>query len=53
MLDDRVAIVLPVILTREVDEYLATLRSEPDEVLAEMEAEAAAGLDPGRAPGDG
>jgi predicted O-methyltransferase YrrM len=35
-----VAIVLPVILTREVDEYLATLRSEPDEVLAEMEAEA-------------
>lgn len=31
---------LPVILTREVDEYLATLRSEPDEVLAEMEAEA-------------
>lgn len=40
MLDGRVAIVLPVILTREVDEYLATLRSEPDEVLAEMEAEA-------------
>jgi predicted O-methyltransferase YrrM len=35
-----VAIVLPVILTREVDEYLATLRSKPDEVLAEMEAEA-------------
>lgn len=31
---------LPVILTREVDEYLATLRSKPDEVLAEMEAEA-------------
>jgi predicted O-methyltransferase YrrM len=40
VLDDRVAIVLPVILTKEVDEYLATLRSEPDEVLAEMEAEA-------------
>jgi predicted O-methyltransferase YrrM len=35
-----VAIVLPVILTREVDEYLATLRRAPDEVLAEMEAEA-------------
>jgi predicted O-methyltransferase YrrM len=35
-----VAIVLPVILTREVDEYLAKLRREPDEVLAEMEAEA-------------
>ena len=31
---------LPVILTKEVDEYLATLRREPDEVLAEMEAEA-------------
>ena len=31
---------LPVILTREVDEYLATLRRAPDEVLAEMEAEA-------------
>jgi predicted O-methyltransferase YrrM len=35
-----VAIVLPVILTKEVDEYLATLRREPDEVLAEMEAQA-------------
>jgi predicted O-methyltransferase YrrM len=35
-----VAIVLPVILTKEVDEYLAKLRREPDEVLAEMEAEA-------------
>jgi len=32
--------VLPVILTKEVDEYLAKLRREPDEVLAEMEAEA-------------
>ncbi len=31
---------LPVILTKEVDEYLAKLRREPDEVLAEMEAEA-------------
>lgn len=31
---------LPVILTKEVDEYLATLRREPDEVLAEMEAQA-------------
>ena len=31
---------LPVILTREVDEYLAKLRREPDDVLAEMEAEA-------------
>jgi predicted O-methyltransferase YrrM len=35
-----VAIVLPVILTKEVDEYLATLHREPDEVLAEMEAQA-------------
>jgi caffeoyl-CoA O-methyltransferase len=35
-----VAIVLPVIHTKEVDEYLATLRREPDEVLAEMEAQA-------------
>jgi predicted O-methyltransferase YrrM len=35
-----VAIVLPVILTKAVDEYLATLRGEPDEVLAEMEAQA-------------
>jgi predicted O-methyltransferase YrrM len=35
-----VAIVLPVILTKEVDEYLATLRREPDDVLAEMEAQA-------------
>jgi predicted O-methyltransferase YrrM len=35
-----VAIVLPVILTDAVDSYLATLRSEPDEVLAEMEAQA-------------
>jgi predicted O-methyltransferase YrrM len=35
-----VAIVLPVILTKEVAEYLATLRREPDEVLAEMEAQA-------------
>ncbi|MGZ4227657.1 MAG: O-methyltransferase [Solirubrobacteraceae bacterium] len=34
------AIVLPVILTKEVDEYLATLRREPDDVLAEMEAQA-------------
>jgi predicted O-methyltransferase YrrM len=32
--------VLPVILTKEVDEYLATLRPEPDDVLAEMEAQA-------------
>ena len=31
---------LPVILTKEVDEYLATLRRQPDEVLAEMEAQA-------------
>ena len=31
---------LPVILTNEVDEYLATLRRAPDEVLAEMEAQA-------------
>ena len=31
---------LPVILTEEVGEYLATLRREPDEVLAEMEAQA-------------
>lgn len=31
---------LPVILTKAVDEYLATLRGEPDEVLAEMEAQA-------------
>ena len=31
---------LPVILTKEVDGYLASLRREPDEVLAEMEAEA-------------
>jgi predicted O-methyltransferase YrrM len=35
-----VAIVLLVILISEVDEYLATLRREPDEVLAEMEAQA-------------
>jgi predicted O-methyltransferase YrrM len=35
-----VAIVLPVILTKAVDEYLATLRREPDPVLAEMEAQA-------------
>jgi predicted O-methyltransferase YrrM len=35
-----VAIVLPVILTKAVDEYLATLRCEPDGVLAEMEAQA-------------
>jgi predicted O-methyltransferase YrrM len=35
-----VAIVLPVILTKEVDEYLASLRREPDDVLAEMEAQA-------------
>ena len=34
------ALVLPVILTNEVDEYLATLRREPDEVLSEMEAQA-------------
>ncbi|MGZ4234284.1 MAG: O-methyltransferase [Solirubrobacteraceae bacterium] len=34
------AIVLPVIVTEAVDSYLATLRSEPDEVLAEMEAQA-------------
>ncbi|HET7050885.1 MAG TPA: O-methyltransferase [Solirubrobacteraceae bacterium] len=34
------AIVLPVILTKAVDEYLATLRREPDGVLAEMEAQA-------------
>ncbi len=53
MLDDRVAIVLPVILTREVDEYLATLRSEPDEVLAEMEAEAQRDWVPVVPPGDG
>lgn len=31
---------LPVILSKEVDEYLATLRREPDQVLAEMEAQA-------------
>ena len=31
---------LPVILTKEVDGYLATLRREPDEVLADMEAQA-------------
>lgn len=31
---------LPVILIKEVDEYLATLRRAPDEVLAEMEAQA-------------
>jgi predicted O-methyltransferase YrrM len=35
-----VAIVLPVILTEEVGEYLAGLRRAPDEVLAEMEAQA-------------
>jgi predicted O-methyltransferase YrrM len=32
--------VLPVILTKEVDGYLASLRREPDEVLADMEAQA-------------
>ena len=31
---------LPVIVTKAVDEYLATLRREPDAVLAEMEAQA-------------
>jgi caffeoyl-CoA O-methyltransferase len=35
-----VAIVLPVIITEAVDEYLANLRPAPDAVLAEMEAQA-------------
>jgi predicted O-methyltransferase YrrM len=35
-----VAIVLPVIVTEAVEQYLATLRPAPDEVLAEMEAQA-------------